>query len=116
MRLRDGALREGLTLERALVIRERAWSVLAERSRLLPAKAILSELEHAAAEARATGIPNTPDLRRARRQAAEDVQRFRSASESRAAYGDAWVDAVLRKEARLVEIYRAALQLRPPPL
>ncbi|MEN9797624.1 MAG: hypothetical protein RL653_1320 [Pseudomonadota bacterium] len=112
--LHDGARSEGLSLERALVIRERAWSVLAERSRLLAAKAILSELENAAAEARATGIPDTPDLRRARRHAAEDVERFGRASESRAVYGDAWVDAILRKEARLVEAYRAALQRRSP--
>lgn len=111
--LREGAKREGLSLERALVIRERAWSVLAERSRLLASKAILSELESAAAAARTAGLPDTTELRRLRRQAAEDVRRFGRASESRAAYGDVWVDAVLREEARLGELYRAALQ-RPP--
>jgi hypothetical protein len=108
--LRQSALREGLSLERALVIRERVWSVLAERSRLLAAKALLAELE---AAARASKRPLTAEFRRLRTQAAEDVRRFRTAAESRAAYGDAWVEAILQKESRLAELYRAALQRGP---
>lgn len=101
-RMRELAGKSGLSLERALVIRERAWSVLAERARLLHSRAVLAGLEHLA------GGNHSKGLRRQRREAAEDVRRCTRAAESRATYGDAWVNALLRKEARLMEVYRAA--------
>ena len=101
-KMRELAERNGLTLERALVIRERAWSVLSERDRLLQARAVLAGLEQQLSE------ESSSELRFRRREAAEDVRRFTRAAASRESYGNAWVNAILRKEQRLLEVYRAA--------
>ncbi|MBM4378729.1 MAG: hypothetical protein FJ086_05420 [Deltaproteobacteria bacterium] len=114
--LEQEAEKRGLTLARALVIRERVFAVLGERSRLAAQKAIVSGYEEALRVLPAQG-PQARQLRGLLRLSRGDLRDAVRAGSSRATYGDAWVDAILKKEARLARAYAGAAEHAggPPP-
>jgi len=117
--LEQEAVRRGLTLARALVIRERVFAVMGERSRLAAQKAIVAGYEEALRVLPARG-PQVKQMRGLLRLSREDLRTTVRAGSSRSTYGDAWVDALLKKEARLARAYQAALEqsgahLQPQP-
>jgi len=106
--LEQEARRSGLTLSRALVLRERIFSVLGERARLAVLKALVATLEEAE-RGRTSEERGRAQLRDRLRQARTDLRASTRASASRALYGDRWVEAILRSEAGLARAYSAAL-------
>jgi len=107
--LEQEAVKRGLSLDRALVIRERVFAVLAERSRLAAQKAIVAGYEEAVRVLPAQGA-QARQLRGLLRLSREDLRTAVRAGGSRAVYGDAWVEAILKKEAKLARAYGGALE------
>lgn len=107
--LEQEAVKRGLTLARALVIRERVFAVMGERSRLAAQKAVVAGYEESLRVLPAQG-PQAKQLRGLLRLSREDLRTAVRAGSSRATFGDAWVDAILNKEARLAKAYAGALE------
>lgn len=107
--LEEEASRAGLTLPRAILLRERIFAVLGERARVVVQKALVATLE----QAERTLPPAERDhleLRARMRQAREDLRSSTRAAGARALYGNRWVDAILRREDRIAGAYRDALE------